>query len=58
MYEVFSEDNMCIGKQKTIEKAIEIAKKQPEDGVYAIKKDGKLIQIVVVTHLFIGIRKK
>jgi len=58
MYEVFSEENTCIGKQKTIEKAIEIATKQPEDGVYTIKKDGKLVQLVVVKHLHILIRKK
>lgn len=57
MYEVFSEEQTCIGKAETIETAMEIAEKQPEDGAYAIIKDGKLVQLVVVRHLHILIKK-
>ncbi|MBO7736092.1 MAG: hypothetical protein J6S67_26210 [Methanobrevibacter sp.] len=57
MYEVFCEEQTCIGKSETIEKAFEIAEKQ-EDGVYTIKKDGKPFNILIVRHLHILIRKK
>lgn len=58
MYEVFCDEQTCIGKSETIEMAMEIAEKQPEDGVYMIKKDGKLFNVLVVKHLHILIRKK
>lgn len=58
MYEVFCEEKTCIGKSETIGNAIEIAKKQSEDGVYTITKDGEIINIVVVKHLYILLRKK
>lgn len=57
MYEVFCEEHTCIGKAETIEKAMEIAEKQPEDGMYLIKKDGKPVQILLVRHLHNLIKK-
>ena len=58
MYEVFCEEQTCIGKSETIETAFEIAEKQPKDGVYMIKKDGEPFNVLVVKHLHILIRKK